>query len=87
MKDAMSSLHENHTYELTDLPEGEKALHNKRVYKLKLGEGENPPRFNHCGDGVSVEKRCGFRPNICHGRKNVIDKDDFEHCSQHKLGS
>ena len=45
MQDEMDSLHENHTYERTELPKGKHALRNKWVYKLKLGDGENPPRF------------------------------------------
>ena len=45
MQDEMDSLHENHTYELTKLPRGKKALRNKWVYKLKPGESRNPPRY------------------------------------------
>ena len=41
----MDSLHENHTYELTKLPRGKKALRNKWVYKLKPGKSGNPPRY------------------------------------------
>ena len=41
----MESLHENHKYELTELPKGKKALRNKSVYMLKLGESGNPPRY------------------------------------------
>ena len=32
MQDEVDSLHENHTYELMELPKGEKALINKWVY-------------------------------------------------------
>ena len=45
MQDEMDSLHENHTYELVELPKGKRALRNKWVYKLKLGDGGNPPRY------------------------------------------
>ena len=45
MQDKMDSLHENHTYELTKLPKGKRALRNKWVYKLKPGDVGNPPRY------------------------------------------
>ena len=35
MKDEISSLLGNQTWELTELPVGKKALHNKWVYKIK----------------------------------------------------
>ena len=35
MKNEMDSLLGNQTWELTELPEGKKALHNKWVYRLK----------------------------------------------------
>ena len=35
MKDEMDSLLENPTWELTELPVGKKALHNKWVYRIK----------------------------------------------------
>ncbi|XP_061342971.1 probable 3-hydroxyisobutyryl-CoA hydrolase 2 [Gastrolobium bilobum] len=35
MQDEMKSLHENQTYELTELPQGKRALKNKWVYKIK----------------------------------------------------
>ena len=35
MKDKMDSLLGNQTWELTELPVGEKALHNKWVYRIK----------------------------------------------------
>lgn len=35
MKDEMDSLLENQTWELTNLPSGKKALHNKWVYRVK----------------------------------------------------
>ena len=38
-------MHENHTYELIELSRGKKALRNKWVFKLKLGDGRNPPRY------------------------------------------
>ena len=45
MQDQMDSLHENHTYELVELPKGKRELRNKWVYKLKLGDAGNPPRY------------------------------------------
>ena len=45
MQDEMDSLHENYTYELMELPEGNKALRNKWVYKLKTGEDGSTPRY------------------------------------------
>ena len=45
MQDEMDSLHENHTYELTELPKGKRELRNKWVYKLKPGDAKNPPRY------------------------------------------
>ena len=41
----MDSLHENHTYELVELPKGKRALRNKWVYKLKPGDSGDPPRY------------------------------------------
>ena len=35
MKDEMDSLLGNQTWELTELPVGKKALHNKWVYRIK----------------------------------------------------
>ena len=46
MQAELDSLHENHTYELVELPKGKKALKNKWVYKLKPRENGNPPRYN-----------------------------------------
>ena len=45
MQDEIDSLHENHTYELVELSKGKRALLNKWVYKLKPGDGGNPPRY------------------------------------------
>ena len=45
MQDEMHSLHENHTYELMELPKGKRALCNKWVYKLKPGDGGNPTSY------------------------------------------
>ena len=41
----MDSLHENHTYELVELPKGKTTLRNKWVYKLKPGDVGNPRRY------------------------------------------
>ena len=35
MKDEMQSLISNHTWKLTELPTGKKALHNKWIYRAK----------------------------------------------------
>mgnify|MGYP000246955402 FL=1 len=45
MEEEMDSLHENHTYELIELPRGKKALRNKWVFKLKPGNGGNTPIY------------------------------------------
>ena len=45
MQGEMDSLHENHIYELTELPKGKRALWNKWVHKLKLGDVGNPARY------------------------------------------
>ena len=45
MQEEMDSLHENYAYELMELPEGKKALRNKWVYKLKIGEDGSTPRY------------------------------------------
>ena len=45
MQDERDSLHENHTYKLTELPKLKRSLQNKWLYKLKLGDGGNPPRY------------------------------------------
>ena len=45
MQDKIDSLHENHTYELTKLSKGKRALRNKWVYKLKSGGSGNSPRY------------------------------------------
>nr|GEX55919.1 retrovirus-related Pol polyprotein from transposon TNT 1-94 [Tanacetum cinerariifolium] len=44
MVEEMESLKENHTYELVELPKGKKALKNKWVYRLKMGELNSLPR-------------------------------------------
>ena len=45
IQEEMESLHENQTYELNELSKGKKALLNKWVYKLKLGESGNLSRY------------------------------------------
>ena len=45
MQDEMDSLHENHTYELMELPKGKRAFRNKCVYELKPGDVKNPPKY------------------------------------------
>ena len=45
MQEEMESLYENHTYEFIELQKEKKALRNKWVYKLKPGDGGNPPKY------------------------------------------
>ena len=45
MKDEMDSLLGNLTWELTELPVGKKALHNKWVYRIK-NEHDGSKRYN-----------------------------------------
>ena len=45
MEEDMNSLHENHTYDLVELPKGRKTLKNKWVYKLRTEEGSSRPRY------------------------------------------
>ena len=48
MQEEMDPLHENLTYELMELLDGKKALRNKWVYKLKIGEDGSTPRYKAC---------------------------------------
>ena len=45
VQDEINSFHENHIYDLMELPEGKRALRNKGVLKLKIGEDGCPPRY------------------------------------------
>ena len=45
MQEEIKSLHENHTYDLVELPKGRKALKNKWVYRLKNEENNPRPRY------------------------------------------
>ncbi|KAI5315215.1 hypothetical protein L3X38_044391 [Prunus dulcis] len=45
MHEEMQSLHENHTYDLVNLPKGRRALKNKWVYRLKTEKNNSKPRF------------------------------------------
>jgi ATP-binding cassette subfamily B (MDR/TAP) protein 1 len=45
IKDEMSSLHENNTFELVKLPKGKKALKNKWVYRVKSEENSSQLRY------------------------------------------
>ena len=38
-------MHENHTYELVELPKGRRALKNKWVYRLKTEDNNSKPRY------------------------------------------
>ncbi|GKC46671.1 retrovirus-related pol polyprotein from transposon TNT 1-94 [Tanacetum coccineum] len=45
MVEEMEYLKENHTYELVELPKGKKALKNKWVYRMKMGELNSLSRY------------------------------------------
>ena len=45
LQDEMDSLHENYTYDLVELPKGNRALRNKWVYKVKVGEVDITPIY------------------------------------------
>ncbi|GMH14050.1 hypothetical protein Nepgr_015891 [Nepenthes gracilis] len=65
MKDEMSSLHENHTFDLVTLPKGKKALKNKWVFRVKTDENTKEPRYK---DRLVVK---GF------GQRKGIDFDEI----------
>ena len=44
MQEEIESLHANYTYDLVELSKGKRALMNKWVYKVKIGEVDNEPR-------------------------------------------
>ena len=45
MQDEMKSLHENHSYELVELPKGKRALKNRWVYRVKQKKHTSQPRY------------------------------------------
>ena len=45
MQDEMKSLHDNHTFELVNLPKGKRALKNKWVFRVKQQEHTSQPRY------------------------------------------
>jgi hypothetical protein len=45
MQDEMKSLHENHTYDLVELPKGKRALKNKWVFRCKTEPNSLQPRY------------------------------------------
>ena len=45
MQEEVKSLHENHTYDLMELPKGRKTWRNKWVYRLKNEENDRRPRY------------------------------------------
>lgn len=45
MQDEMESLHENHTYELVELPKGRRTLKNKWVHRIKSDDTSLKPRY------------------------------------------
>ena len=61
------------------------ALRKKWVYKLKPGEGKNPPKFKTriVVKGFQAEKWCGIQQGICLDGKNNVDTDGAEHSSKH----
>ena len=48
MQDEMDSLQENYTYDLVELPKGKRACRNKQVYKVRIGEVDNTPKYKAC---------------------------------------
>lgn len=66
MQQVMSSLHENHKYDLVPLPKERKALKNKWVYKLKTNENTLQPWYKaHLViKGFSQKKGINFEKNI-----------------------
>ena len=56
----MDSLHENQTYELTELLKGKRVLRNKWVYKLKSGDVGNPRRYKFYILLKGFKQRKGF---------------------------
>ena len=45
MQEEMQFLHENHTYDLVELPKARQALKNKWVYRLRIEEKNSKPRY------------------------------------------
>jgi len=45
MQEEMKSLHENHTYDLVELPKGKRALKNKWVFRCKIEPNRSQPRY------------------------------------------
>src|SRR5438445_7624935 len=71
MKEEMKSMHENHTFDLVNLPTGKKALKNKWVYRIKTKEKSSHPRYK-----VRLVVK-GF------GQKNRVDFDEiFSTCCE-----
>jgi hypothetical protein len=46
MQKEMKSLHENHTYDLVELPKGKIALKNKWVFRCMIESNKSQPRYN-----------------------------------------
>ena len=86
MQDEIDSLHENHTYELVELPKGKRALRNKWVYKLKPGDEGNPPRYKAriVVKGFQQEEGRALRRDICPGSKDDLHPNGAEYSSQHE---
>ena len=86
MQDEMDSLDENHTYELVELPKGKRALRNKCVYKVKPGDGGNPPRYKAriMVKGFHQEEGRGLRRDICSGSQDDLHPNGAKHSSQHE---
>jgi hypothetical protein len=45
MQEEMKSLHENHTYDLVELPKGKRTLKNKWVFRCKIEPNRSQPRY------------------------------------------
>ena len=76
----MDSLHENHTYELVELPKGKRALRNKWVYKLKPGDRGNPPRYK----ARIMVKGFQQKKDVCPGGQDDLHPNGTKHSSQHE---
>ena len=82
----MDSLHENHTYELVELPKGKRELRNKWVYKLKPGDARKPPRYKAriVVKGFQQKKGVDFDEILCPSGQDDLHPNGAKHSSQHE---